>query len=85
MSAEHPAPSQLEAARALLTRMSEWRLFDQYPAEADALRTLLAATAPPTSADLEAEARAWYERLPMFSDTPPTSAYIAGARREGAR
>jgi hypothetical protein len=84
-------PSQLEAARALLARMAEWRLFDQYPAEADALRTLLSAAAPPSEEELAEEA------MRKFPDAPPgfdaeqhdvevsRDAYIAGARREGRR
>jgi hypothetical protein len=142
MSAEHPAPSQLEAARALLARMAEWRLFDQYPAEADALRTLLSATAPPEGSDRAPDTLPWAlricrtkllpwleaqscqgdqpsalrlvldsctfaappseeelvkEAMRKFPDAPPgfdaeqhdvevsRDAYIAGARREGAR
>jgi hypothetical protein len=62
MSAEHPAPSQPEAARSLLieTLRREPPLVAEQvvlgPREVSALRILLAATAPPSEEELHQEA-----------------------------
>lgn len=54
------------------------------------LVTLLAATAPPTDAELDAEGIAWLKRKRTEESVDVraisrTEAYIAGARREGRR
>lgn len=86
-----PTKEQIEAAREIVRRMLNdgalspmHRAF--YDSEHDALEKLLAATAKPSEEELAEEALRWIDGI--HAGGPPVtwiSAYIAGARREGAR
>jgi hypothetical protein len=85
-------PSQLEAARETVAAAVTTSLDDgEHEELRDALRILLAATAPPSEEELALEAaRLWpddnsRQAKRVAARESRRAAYIAGARREGAR
>ena len=79
-----PTKEQLEQARRYLARMAQASAFSRETA--DAIDTVLAATAEPTDEELAREVRtANVDDDGNLWDLGFARGYIAGARREGAR
>jgi hypothetical protein len=81
-------PSQIEAARQLKAFLHDRDNCVGVPfndRDADALRTLLSATAPPSEEELAEEASAWAKQAGPVGWQVTERAYIAGARREGRK